>query len=175
MYQSKTCSHHDGSRLAVQSPRSSQGKGSISTHTYMPTLKAKLPRQTKPKLRLVFVRLFGQGRQESQTSFSFFFPFFFSFLAKINKSQYFILYLASYGPDSASAAAQDTRRKKELLKYTIFKFKFYTVNDKDSKYSSWIEANGRKRYCFGPNLEGGGQNPGCSLGLDGNDPAPHNP
>lgn len=44
----------------------------------------------------------------------------------------------------------------------IFKLNLRTVSDVDSPYASWVESNAAIRYCFGPGLENGGRNPGCS-------------
>ncbi|RKU44299.1 hypothetical protein DL546_004156 [Coniochaeta pulveracea] len=40
---------------------------------------------------------------------------------------------------------------------TVFPFKLRTVNDADSRYAGWVEANGKIRLCLGPGLSSGGR------------------
>lgn len=50
----------------------------------------------------------------------------------------------------------------DQLDNKIFKVNLRAVSDLDSPYAAWVESNAAIRYCFGPGLENGGQNPGCS-------------
>ncbi|BCS29274.1 uncharacterized protein APUU_70844S [Aspergillus puulaauensis] len=49
----------------------------------------------------------------------------------------------------------DNKDIKHDLNYQIFKFDIELVSDGDDKYATWLEANGRKRYCF-PKSDGAG-------------------
>ncbi|KAL4937115.1 hypothetical protein ASPVEDRAFT_77909 [Aspergillus versicolor CBS 583.65] len=51
--------------------------------------------------------------------------------------------------------------------YTIFKFDFRTVDDNNNGYATWVEANGHKRYCYGPDV---GDKSDCKPAWD-DDPA----
>lgn len=61
-------------------------------------------------------------------------------------------------------------------KFTIFKFKLRTVYDATSNFAGWIEANGKKRLCFGPGLSGTGDAGGTCPGKEllATDPDPGN-
>ncbi|KAL3443019.1 hypothetical protein BJX65DRAFT_298638 [Aspergillus insuetus] len=48
-------------------------------------------------------------------------------------------------PDRRSTKAHDPE-------YTIFKFDFRTVDEPNTGYATWVEANGHKRYCYGPDV-----------------------
>jgi len=58
--------------------------------------------------------------------------------------------------------------------YTIFKFNFKTVNEPGTIYATWVEARGKKRYCYGRGLVGNVEKPDCSPRVE-DDPEPVNP
>ncbi|KAK3897342.1 hypothetical protein C8A05DRAFT_19873, partial [Staphylotrichum tortipilum] len=77
------------------------------------------------------------------------------------------LTLAKRGGNDPSARPHD---------FTIFKFRLRTVYDAASPFASWLEANGQRRLCFGPEYskdgKAEGQCPGARLLLG--DPNPDN-